>query len=562
MFLLLFDASKDFRERWQSRQNTSAGKVLFGEIVNESTSHLMAKWMSTIHSHLMKHNKDDASSPSKHNKDDASSPSKHNKDDTSSPSLYCIGTRGDKLKEKRKRDQLKKQIESLYEEKEFSDLIEDVLIIDNTTSGKGEKEDPSITELRGAISNFIKKLVVKTPVNWVLFRKVLQELKQNVIRESDAIAIGVACHIPAAVVPEVLKFYHELGALLYYPQIEGLKDKVILSPKWFVDTIGKVFTLEGCKKKRSGTRRWFLLRNKGILIQLLYQEVWQSNDISPEEIIELLVYFRLAAPVQTKFDDGKHYFLPAVLPGYTGDPNEVRPGYTLRASPVHITFSTGYVPPGFFTRLATTVATNDNVELNFENVYAVPTAGFFDRLAITIKLRSKVERSIYRNRVCFSYGRPSDDFVLTDINEAIQVDVLRYVPESRHPVPLKTICQQILKLLDECCQKVEDTLRHGHHPVRSLRRVQYVCQRRHSNEVHYIQDIDAEKQTCSDPVYCKMERIPRSLTDNESLWFKEGREDLSKDKQLQHLQEVHVYKIHLMTLFYLYNSDFITFGRD
>ena len=495
--------------------------------MNESTSDLMAKWMSTIHSHLMK----------------------HNKDDTSSPSLYCIGTRGDKLKAKWKRDRLKKQIKSLYEEKEFSDLIKDVLIIDNTTSGKGEKEDPSITELRGAIDGFINKLVVKTPINWVLFRKVFQELKQNVISVSDAIAIGVACHIPADDVPEVLKFYHELGSLLYYPQIEGLKNKVILSPKWFVDTIGKVFTLEGCEEEWSGTRRWFLLRNEGILIQPLYQEVWQSNDIGPEEIIELLVHFRLAAKVQTELYDSrfKQYFLPAVLQGYTGDPNEVRPGYKLRASPVHITFSTGYVPPGFFTRLATTVATNPNVKLNFDNAYAyaVPTASFIDRL---LHRTSRVEiKSVYRNRVCFSYGHPSDDFVLTDINEAIQVDVLRYVAESSHPVSLKLVCQKILKLLEECCEQVEDTLtlHHGHHADRSSRRILYVCQCSPSSEVHYIKGIDAEK-TCSDPVYCKMERCPRSLTDNESIWFKEN---TPQDKQLKEVFNLLVTVILFIVLF-------------
>ena len=512
MFLLLFDASKDFRERWQSRQNTPDGKVLFGEVVNESTSDLMVKWMSTIHSHLVK----------------------HNKDDTSSPSLYCIGTRGDKLKG-RKKEQVKKQIKLMYKEKEFSDLIKDVLIIDNTTSGKGEEEDPSITELRGAIDTFINTLVVPTPVNWVLFRKVFQELKQNIISVSDAIAIGEACHIRAADVPEVLRFYHELGAVLYYPQIKGLKNKVILSPKWFVGIIGKAFPLD---KGWSETYRWYLLQNNGILIQTLYKDLWQSSGVDPEEIIELLVHFRLAAQVQTELDDAKHYFLPAVLPGYTGDPNKVRPGYKLRASPVHITFSTGhgYVPPGFFTRLATTVATNPNVKLNFDNDYAVPTAGFLDRLAITMNLHSKVERrSIYRNRVCFSYGRPSDDFVLTDVNDAIQVDVLRYASESSHPLSFKTVCQQILKLLDECCQKVEETLilYHGHHTGRSSRKVQYVCQCRRSKEVHYIQDIDAEKQTCSDPVYCKKERRPRSLTNNESLWFKEKTKHLPQGKQLQ-----------------------------
>ena len=490
MFLLLFDASKDIRERWQSRQNTPDDKVLFGEVVNESTSHLMAKWMSTIHSHLMK----------------------HNKDDTSSPSIYCIGTRGDKLEDKRK-EEIKKQMRSLCAKKEFPNVSQEVLIVDNTTSGKGGEEDPNITQLREKIDKFITNLVIKTPVNWVLFRKVLQQLELNIIDKSGAIAIGIACKIRASDVPEVLKFYHELGVLLYYPQIEGLKNKVILSPKWFVDTIGKVFTLQGYEK---GMNWQDLLRNKGILVQPLYQEVWQSSGIDPEEIIELLVHFRLAAQVQTELYDSrvKQYFLPAVLQGYTGDPNEVRPGYKLRASPVHITFSTGYVPPGFFTRLATTVATNDNVKLNFDNDYAAPA------------IHSK---SIYRNRVCFSYGHPSDDFVLTGVNESIQVDVLRYVPENKHPLSFKTVCQQILKLLNECCQQVEDTLtlHHGHHADRSSRRIQYVCRCSPSSEVHYIKDIDAEKQTCFDLVHCKMERIPRSLTTNESLWFKEEIKDLS-----------------------------------
>ena len=514
MFLLLFDASRDFRERWQSRQNTPAGKVLFGEVVNESTSDLMAKWMSTIHSHLMK----------------------HNTDNPSPPSIYCIGTHGDKLNDERK-EEIKKQTHSLCSKKEFPNVSREVLIVDNTTSGKGGEEDPNITQLRQKIDKFITNLVIKAPVNWVLFRKVLQQLELNIINVSDAIAIGIACKIRASDVPEILTFYHELGVLLYYPQIEGLKNKVILSPKWFVDTIGKVFTLEGCEK---GMNWQDLLRNKGILVQPLYQMLWKSSGIDPEEIIKLLVHFRLAAQVQTEhYDSVEQYFLPAVLQGYTGDPNEVRPGYKLRASPVHITFSTGYVPPGFFTRLATTVATNPIVKLNFDNFYAAPTVGFFYQLAINMKLRSKVEkRSIYRNRACFSYGHPSDDFFLTDINIAIQVDVLRYVPESSHPVPFKAVCQKIIKLLDECCQQVKGTLilYHGHHADQSSRRIQYVCQCRRSSEVHYIKDIDAEKQAYSGPVYCKMERRPRSLTINESMWFKEK---LSQEKQLQ--SEVKIY---------------------
>ena len=477
MFLLLFDASKNFSKRWQSRQNAPDGEVLFGEVVNESTSNLMAKWMSTVHSHLVK----------------------HSKEGNPSPSLYCIGTRGDKLIEK-ERKALKEQMKSLYEDKEFSDIIEDVLIVDNTTSGKGRGEDPSIMRLRDAIGVFLKhKFIVKTtPVNWVLFRRVYQKLKQNVISKNDAIAIGELCHIPAGDVPDVLMFYHELGALLYYPHIRGLENKVILSPKWFVETIGKVFTLEGCEKGWSGSKRWSLLRKKGILVEPLYRDVWENDDdIDPQEMIELLVYFRLAAPVKMRLYGSrvKQYFLPAVLQGYTGQPNEAPPGYKLRASPAHITFSTGYVPPGFFTRLATTITTQSNVKPNFEN--------------------------IYRNRIILFYGHPFDDIILTDLYYAIQVDVLRYVPESSHPVPFKTVCQDVLKLLDECCQQVEETL-HGYHGQcidQSSRQVQYVCQCIRSDDVHYFEV--GENQTCLGPVHCKIDRRPRPMTHNESMWFNE-----------------------------------------
>ena len=486
MFLLVFNASKDFRETWQSRQNAPDGKVLLGEVVNESTSNLMAKWMSTIHSHLVK----------------------HSKEGNPSPSLYCIGTHGDKLKDNELRKALIEQMKSRYENKEFSDIIQDVLIVDNTISGKDREEDPGIMRLREAISAFLKsKFIVKTtPVNWVLFRKVLQGLKQNVISKDDAIAIGAACHIPAGDVPDVLMFYHELGALLYYPHIRGLEKKVILSPKWFVETLGKVFALEGYEKGWSGAKRWSLLQKKGILVEPLYRDVWENDDdIDPQELIELLVHFRLAAPVDTEYYDRKfdQYFLPAALQGYIGNPNEAPPGYELRASPAHITFSTGYVPPGFFTRLATTVATQSNVQLNYD--------------------------TIYRNRIILSHGHPHDDVILTDLNYAIQVDVLRYVPEGSHPVPFKTVCQDVLKLLDECCQQVEETL-HGYHGQcigRSSRQVQYVCsQCNRSDDVHYI-IADAEEQTNYDPVYCQKNRKSRPLNPNESIWFKESKSNHS-----------------------------------
>ena len=99
--------------------------------------------------------------------------------------------------------------------------------------------------MRSAIRDFTNnKLIVKTPISWVLFRKVIQALKGNIIGLEEAHAIGMACKIPSDVVPKVLLFYHDLGVLLFYPHIAGLENVVILSPRWFVDALGKVLTLK------------------------------------------------------------------------------------------------------------------------------------------------------------------------------------------------------------------------------------------------------------------------------------------------------------------------------
>ena len=86
----------------------------------------------------------------------------------------------------------------------------------------------------------------------------------------------------------------------------------------------------------------------------------------------------------------------------------------------------------------------------------------------------------------------------------------------------------MLKLLDECCQQVEETL-HGYHGQcidRSSRQVQYVCQCKHSDDVHYNCFADAEEQKNYDPVYCQKKRT-LFLNRNESIWFKESKSNHS-----------------------------------
>ena len=258
MFLLHFDASKDLNSKWQSVHHID-GTRYDGEVVGVSTLSYMLSWMANVHGHLMKYG-EDGSVPEY-------------------PRMFCIGTHGDLLSDEEKK-QVIIELASHYQGKDYAKLISDTLIIDNTSSGKGELEDPNIDKMRSAIIDITKnKLIVKTPIGWVLFRKVLEALNENIVSLSLAIDVGAVCKIPPEDVPQVLLFYHDLGAVLYYPQLSGLKDKVIVNPKFFVDALGKIFTFEGSTTYQGHTKEWQMFYQYGILIQSLYIEEWKECGI-------------------------------------------------------------------------------------------------------------------------------------------------------------------------------------------------------------------------------------------------------------------------------------------
>ena len=420
MFLLMFDGSKEFRERWQAVRH-KAGEKIFEEEVNVSTLDLMLNWVASIHGHLMRYNSDGGC--------------------CEYPCVYFIGTHGDILKTEDKRKEVVEKLESHYKNKEYFQLIDNALIIDNTSSGKGENEDPNLGKIQRAICQFTHdKLIVKTPVSWVLFRKVIQLFDANTIDLDKACEIGVACKIPHDDVPKALLFYHDMGVLFFYPHINGLKKKVILRPKWFGETLGKLFTLNEGSADGVTRQMWTLLQEKGILGQPLYMSIWReckASDFSPEAIIELLVSFRLATEVTTNkvFDRPvKEYFLPAMLKSFKGDPSEAPPGYHLRATPFHITFNTKFVPPGFFSHFVTSFARWPSCKLKFKD-------------------------GIYRNHVIFKYGqKPRDHIILTDLHSVMQIDVLRYAQDNPAFRSINAVCQELLVVLKDCGDQVDRVL--------------------------------------------------------------------------------------------------------
>ena len=412
MFLLLFDASSS---RWQSVQYQD-GREIRGEVENVSTIDLLQQWMANIHANLATGGITDY------------------------PRIMAVGTHKDLLTPDQ-REAKKREFIRHCKDKAYYDLIEDVFIVDNTTAKKpGEEgEDPQFAVIRSKISEFAtKKLAVKAPVSWVLFRKVIQGVERNVVSLEDAHAIGVACKIPQEDVITVLAFYHELGVILFYPHIKGLQDSVIINPQWFVDVLGKILVVEGRKEIGKTARMWEALHKDGVLLTPLCLDVWSDVvDIDPQGIVELLVHCYLVAPVKAekysyRFPGENQYFVPAVLPLA---PLPISPAtfcYVQRATPLHITFSTEFVHPGFFTRLATS-------------------------LIQSLKWKILFDDGVYRNRLILRFEDSLDDnVVFTAMSHAIQIDVLRH--SSAGVLPLDKVCHDMLYSVKECVEKVSEAL--------------------------------------------------------------------------------------------------------
>ena len=421
MFLLLFDASKNFSSRWQSVQYQD-GQEITGEMQNESTLDLLQQWMANIHANLTTEGIADY------------------------PRIMAIGTHGDLLTQAQK-EAKKKEFIQHCKDKAYFDLIDDILIVDNTKAKKpGEEgEDPQFAIIRSKISEFTtKKLAVKVPVSWVLFRKVMQGVGKNVVSLEVAHAIGVACKIPQEDVGKALLFYHELGVILFYPHIKGLQNSVIINPQWFVNVLGKILMMKGRKEIGKTARMWEALHKDGVLLSPLYLDVWSDEGINPQGIIELLVHFYLAAPMdpkekkyKDKFPEAEQYFVPAVLPI---DPSPNISDADQRATPLHITFSTTkFVHPGFFTRLATSLIQLPKWQILFKDEDGA---------------------SAYRDRLTFSYNNSiNESVVLTAMQDAIQVDVLCHSADSSTSVlPFNEVCRDILHSVKERVEEVSKIL--------------------------------------------------------------------------------------------------------
>ena len=394
MFLLMFDASKGLDAPVRDVAFDD-GQLNDQGALEVSTLSLLHKWMALIHGRFG---------------------GAEVKTVPDYPRMFLVGTHFDQLapgqSRREKREVAEKILTKLFsyiKEKAYANMVIGREVVDNTTAGKGPMADSGFAKLQNEVHRFVHdKLTIETPVSWIHFRKVLQlhtKKRKPVIQFDEVYSIAEQCHVPRDEVSSALLFYHELGVFLFYPGIKGLESAVILEPQWLVDQFGKLFA--SWKGQDEYINMWNTLTHYGILVEPLYEAVLscvREHDLTPAALIEMLEHFLLAAPIVTadlhaESGKGKEYFVPLMLQYHLSQPpsltttlaskvskffsylmsgdtqpsalKEAAPSALKEAAPIHLTFLSGYIPPGYYVRLATSLASKQGVIVLFRPVSIV-----------------------------------------------------------------------------------------------------------------------------------------------------------------------------------------------
>ena len=374
MFLLMFDARDDLYKKCANIYNHPGSRPSNLD-ENLTVLELILKWMATIHASLSKEKlKIDYSYLS----DPACNqllPGTPSSLPTSYPKIVPVGTHGDDEFVKNNSEVIIQAISEACMGKSFASAVEKCLIVDNTTAGRGVKEDSNYDVIRKKVGNFAEGLSCDTPITWVLFRKVISQLSKSkpIATISEIHEAALACTIPEDAINGVLHFYHSFGVFFHYKHIPSLQGKVIIDPQWLVKVIATLFPLTD-PDEVGVPDMWLVFRQYGLLVQPLYKEVLsQQKFLKPGEIIDLLSDFLIIGEIQSASKkhhyQGKEYFVPCMLSN-TESLSQKIPDYLPENSPapLHLVFSTNYLPPGFFTRFSAILSKNPKFEVLFDEI--------------------------------------------------------------------------------------------------------------------------------------------------------------------------------------------------
>ena len=274
------------------------------------------------------------------------------------PAAVLIGTHLDQLKEKI--EEINDSLKQLLSRVEFHDQgfltypkkddKSPVFIPVNNYSGSEEE----IEQLQA----FLKQIIddrfdpVELPSSWLFFHLILRHRYENspgVCTLAECRVLARGCGLDEDDVPQVLRYIHRhLGTILFYEEVQGLKELVICDPNVLFKSIYHLVAVSFAGDRAYHTSA-ANVRKTGELPGKLVKRICaqpSSSLLTNQHSLELLKHFN----IMTERPDGA-CFMPCLLQPDHSLELSCEVLQSLYAPPLLIRFDGNYIPIGVFSAL-------------------------------------------------------------------------------------------------------------------------------------------------------------------------------------------------------------------
>ena len=437
-----------------------------------------------------------------------------------------VGTHRDKVtdQELREKDEfLKKRIQntSFYKSETIENAYEDqmMLAVNNYDGDQAELDG-----IRGVLEDIIKKSFGKItiPASWLMFSICIRKRKIRTMKLEECVKLAGSLRISSSELQEALWFlHHHAGLILYYPNLEALKDIVICDVQVVFDSVTKLaketFTFSKFRKRATE------IKESGQFSQDdIEKAMSDSTSLIPlDKLVKLLEYlniltsFTCVSSKRAISSQGVVYFMPSILKSARNDELTVQTS-SHDPAPLMLQSECGYVPMGIFTYMITSIVSQrlDGWEM--------------------------IQDPIRKNKVKFYVGDDYDMVTLISRPLYIEVIITRQESESNLQTSTKDLCARIRSVI---WSTLETVTSHIYHQLDMKYKYCFECPK-HPGKDHLCV-LAKEGAKFMECLQNPKRKEPIRLKPVHGVWFGEVRTHIAHTLYLLTKQNVSFYRVYL-----------------
>ena len=274
---------------------------------------------------------------------------------------------------------------------------------------------------------------ISIPASWLVLSLYLRRKNFGAISLKECKEIGKRLKITPSDLQHALWFLHHcVGLLLYYPEVEALKDTVICNPQLVHDSTSNLITNASsfCKV---GQKAYKEFKEQALFHLHDVQKAMESCDskkdfLSPEKLVALLKHINI---LSTPFADREKFLMPSLLRNARASELTFTSTCKSDPAPLILRYDCGYIPVGLFPSVIANL------------------------LSQQLKGWKFIEVGLCKNRIQFRVGEDYDLVTLNAYPQYLEITVSR---KADAETPVESLCSHIRSVVQSTLLSVTSNL--------------------------------------------------------------------------------------------------------